>query len=182
MTKIRPSTRDAIIEAAFLTFNESPGAALSSVADRAGVGRATLHRHFSSRQELMVALAKTAMDELDAAIEAAIANASTHTEVLEQALAAMVPLASRQWFLSHEKLDDEPALAARYAASIAELHQEIDAARSEGSFAADLPTVWVAEAYEELTYAAWVMVRDGHATSMQAADLAWRTFIKGVSP
>ncbi len=181
MSKIRPKTLDAIIEAAFRTFNENPGASLGTVADRAGVGRATLHRHFSSRQDLMVALAKTAMDELDDAIEAATENAQTQTEVLRLALAAMVPLANRQWFLSHEDFSDDTALAARYDASVAELHQEIEGARSEGSFAADLPTVWIAEVYENLIYAAWIMVREEHATPRQAADLAWRTFIKGVS-
>lgn len=181
MQTIKPKTLSAIIEAAFQTFNESPGASLGTVADRAGVGRATLHRHFSSRQDLMVALAKTAMDELDQAIDTATADAQTHTEGLQQALAAVIPLASRQWFLSHEDFGEEPELAARHEAGIAELYAEIDAARGEGSFADDLPTHWIADVYENLIYAAWTMVREEHATPRQAADMAWRTFLKGVS-
>jgi len=181
MKTIKPSSRNAILEAAFQIFNEKPGASLGDVAERAGVGRATLHRHFSSRQTLMVALARTALKELDVAIEAATAGAQSHTEGLRLSLAAIIPLASRQWFLSHEPVEDDPEIAAAYAAGIAELREEIEAARTEGSFAADLPTKWIAETYENLIYAAWVMVREEEATPSQASEMAWRTFMNGVS-
>ena len=58
--------------AAFLVFADDPAASLADVAKRAGVGRATLHRHFPGRPELMRALAKIAMTELDKAIEEAL--------------------------------------------------------------------------------------------------------------
>ena len=62
MTKsLRLSSRDAIIEAAFSVFSKNPSAALADVAERAGVGRATLHRHFASRDDLMRALSKIAI-------------------------------------------------------------------------------------------------------------------------
>ncbi len=182
MKAMKPTTRDAIIEAAFLTFNETPGGSLGDVAARAGVGRATLHRHFNARDDLMAALAQTAIDELDEAIDAATAHAPTHTECLRLSLAAVIPLASRQWFLSHEDFSKTPELTARYQASVAELYMEIDAARAEGSLAPDLPTRWIAEAYENLIYAAWTMVREDEATARQAIDMTWRTFLKGVSP
>ena len=72
MNKIRPDTSAAIIEAAFEVFSANPSASLSVVADRAGVGRATLHRYFPGRRELMRALAKLAIEELDMAVEKAI--------------------------------------------------------------------------------------------------------------
>lgn len=181
MEAIKPTTKDAIIKAAFLTFNENPGAALSEVADRAGVGRATLHRHFSARDDLMATLAQTAMDELDAAIDLATVNAQSHTEGLQLSLAAVVPLASRQWFLSHEDFSKTPDLLVRHRESVAELHAEIEAARAEGSFDPDLPTEWIAEVYENLIYTAWTMVREEHATPRQAGIMAWNTFLKGVA-
>ena len=181
MKKIKPSSRDAILEAAFLTFNDKPGASLGEVADRAGVGRATLHRYFSSRNTLMVALAQTARREINEAVEAATIDAKTHTDGLRLSLAATIPLANRQWFLSHEQFEGYADVTAAYEADIAELHKEIEAARSEGSFNSDLPTKWIAEAFENLIYAAWTMVREEEATPTQAADMAWRTFMKGVS-
>lgn len=175
------STRSAIIDAAFLVLNEDPAASLADVAARAGVGRATLHRHFSSRQDLILALAKAAMDELDRAVAKATAEAASHTEGLCLTLQAVIPLATRQWFLAHEDFDAAPDLTARYEADQQELYQAIEAARAEGGFAADLPTRWIVEVYENLIYAGWSMVRAEEATTRQAADMAWRTFIKGVS-
>ncbi|MEX0343955.1 MAG: TetR/AcrR family transcriptional regulator [Rhizobiaceae bacterium] len=179
MSKIRPDTREAIIEAAFQVFNETPGAKLEDVAARAGVGRATLHRHFSSRETLMIELGRQAVRELDVAIEEATKPAQTYSEGLRLALAAMVPLAQRQWFLSHEPVDRDPEIAGANEKGSEELKAAIEAAKSEGAFGADVPTGWIASAYENLTYAAWTMVRDGEATLSQAADLAWRTLTKG---
>ena len=47
--------RDAILAAALAAFNESPDASLNAIAKRAGVGNATLYRHFPTREELVLA-------------------------------------------------------------------------------------------------------------------------------
>ena len=180
MDTIKPTSRQAIIEAAFETFNRRPGASLGDVAARAGVGRATLHRHFRSRDELIEVLAQEAMAELNAAVDAATADAPTHTEGLRLALAAIIPLADRQWFLAQEPVEPESEIARAYERDRAELATEIEAAKAEGAFAKTIPTAWIAETYENLIYAAWTMVRDGEATPAQAADLAWRTLTRGL--
>ncbi len=179
MSKIRPDTREAIIEAAFQVFNETPGAKLEDVATRAGVGRATLHRHFSSRETLMIELGRQAVRELDAAVDQATEHAESYSQGLRLALAAMIPLAQRQWFLSHEPVDHDPEIARANEKGVEELKTAIENAKSEGAFDADVPTGWIVSAYENLTYAAWTMVRDGEATPSQAADLAWRTLTNG---
>ncbi|NRB36499.1 MAG: helix-turn-helix transcriptional regulator [Rhodobacteraceae bacterium] len=69
MPSIRPQTRDAIIEAAFQLFSEQPRASLNDVAARAGIGRATLHRHFALPDDLMTTLARITLEELDAAVD-----------------------------------------------------------------------------------------------------------------
>ncbi|MEM6974138.1 MAG: TetR/AcrR family transcriptional regulator [Pseudomonadota bacterium] len=181
MTQIRPDTRDAIVEAAFLVFAERPTATLGDVAEKAGVGRATLHRHFPGRADLMRALALVALDELEQAVGAATERAETHAEGFRLSLHAIVPLSNRQWFLAHEGLETDPEIAAAYRKSLDDLHADIDAAKAEGVFAEDVPTAWIAEAYENLTYAAWSLVRAGDATPKQAAELAWRTLTGGLS-
>ena len=181
MKKIKLTSRDAIIEAAFNTFNRMPGASLADVAENAGVGRATLHRHFSSRQELMVALAEIAQSELRTAVNTATSGAQSYSEALELSFSAIIPLAGRQWFLSHEAIDDDHPVSTAYHQDIVDLHAAIDAAKAEGSIAADLPTKWIAATYENLIYAAWMMVREEELTPAQAMSMAWRSFMKGVS-
>jgi len=180
MSVLRPSSRDAIVEAAFAVFSERPNASLGDVAARAGVGRATLHRHFPGRAELIRALSLAAAEELDRAVEEATADARSATEALSSSLHAIVPLANRQWFLAQDWLETDPDVAAAYAADRDELRDAIDAAKGEGCFAADVPTPWLVDAYEHLVYAAWSQVRTGEATPKQAADLAWRTLTQGL--
>lgn len=180
MTQIRPNTQDAIIEAAFELFAEQPTASLGDVAAHAGVGRATLHRYFAGRPELMRALAKIAMEELDHAVNEAVSHAESYEEGFHLALHAMVPLANRQWFLAHEGADADEEIAAAYRASRDELCTDVEEAKKEGFFDSSVPTIWIVETYESLTYAAWSLVRSGEATPRQAADLAWRTFCHGL--
>ena len=180
MTQIRPPARDAIIEAAFQVFSRDPTASLGDIAARAGVGRATLHRHFKGRDDLMVALARAAIAELDTAADAATADATSYTEALRLSLEAIVPLADRQWFLAREPVEHVPEIKAAYDRQLQELAEAIDAAKQEGGLNPTIPTLWIVQAYDHLLFAAWELVRAGEATPAQAAALAWRTLTSGL--
>ncbi len=47
------NSRDAILAASQRRLNVDPRASMTDLATSAGVGRATLHRHFSTRDELL---------------------------------------------------------------------------------------------------------------------------------
>ena len=181
MKDIRPTTEQAILEAGFAVFSANPGASISDVAAHAGVGRATLHRYHPSRDALLNALAKAAMAELDHVITKATADATSHTEGLKLALAAILPLATRQLFLATVNFEADDDLQGTYAADAAALLEDIEQAKTEGGFDPNIPTPWIAEAYEHLIYAGWKLVSDGEATPKQAASLAWRTLTKGLN-
>ncbi|MEM7439945.1 MAG: helix-turn-helix domain-containing protein [Pseudomonadota bacterium] len=169
-------SQSAIIEAAFSVLSKTPAATLADIAKAAGVGRATLHRHFSGRADLISALARIAMAELDAAIDAATKDARSYSHGLELTLQASIQLADRQWFLANETFDNAPDIAAAYIASRKELEAAIDQAKKEGTVAVDLPTSWVAGTFEALIYVAWEQVQNEELTPKQATALAWRTF------
>ena len=65
---IRQSILDA---AASLLISRGDSTIMAELADAAGVGRATLYRYFSSREELMSALASAAIDDASARLDAA---------------------------------------------------------------------------------------------------------------
>ncbi|MEO1015240.1 MAG: helix-turn-helix domain-containing protein [Pseudomonadota bacterium] len=177
---LRPSPKDAIIEAAFDVLAEAPGASLADIAARAGVGRATLHRHFAGREDLIRTLALIAIEEMDAAADAACEGVESHGEALRRTLAAIIPLGDRHWFLSREPVDDDPVIAREFERLMRETGELIEAAKSEGVFDEAAPTAWIAQAYDHLIFAAWESVKAGEATHSQAADLAWRTLTIGV--
>ena len=177
---VRPSTRDAIIEAAFAVFSKNPSAALADIASRAGVGRATLHRHFASREDLMRELAKIASKEMEVAIEAACADATSYSDVARRSLQALIPLGDRHGFLALEPFSDDPEMQAAYAKEQQETADMVDAAKGEGLFDPSVPTSWIVQAFDHLMYAGWESVHAGETTHDQAAALAWRTLIHGL--
>jgi AcrR family transcriptional regulator len=64
-------TRAAILEAAARVLGRRPDAAMADIADEAGVGRATLYRHFPTRDSLLQGAEEAAIAELTEGIEAA---------------------------------------------------------------------------------------------------------------
>ena len=175
------SRQSAILAAGFLELSANASASMGDVAKRAGVGRATLHRYYPSRDTLLNALAKAAMSELNAAIEDATREAQSYTEGLRLALEAMLPLGARHMFLATALYDVDPELKAAYAKDKADMLADIVEAQHEGGFDPNLPPEWIAETYIHMLYAGWSLVQAEEATPKQAAALAWRSLTKGLS-
>ena len=181
MTKsLRLSSRDAIIEAAFTVFSKDPSAALSEVATLAGVGRATLHRHFAGREDLIRALAEIAIADMDHAVDKACEPIETYSEAVRKSLQALIPLGDRYGFLELEPLDDDPAFKREFERQQKETVDMIDGAKDEGLFDPSVPTNWIVHTFDSLLYAGWESVKAGDTTPDQAADLAWRTLTSGL--
>lgn len=178
-----PNTRSraAILEAGFAAFAADPSASLADVAAAAGVGRATLHRHFSGRDDLLRAMALQALEDLAQAVDTQTSGATSHTDALRMALAALVPLGPRNWFLGQDALWKDPEVFAVRQRQQAEMAALVDAAKAEGGFARDVPTDWILASFDALLFAAWEQVRDEVLTPRQASDLAWRTLTTGLN-
>ncbi len=179
-SKIRPSAEQSVIEAGFDLLNDSPKASLAEIASHAGVGRATLHRHFAGREDLIRAMAWAAIRKMDEAVEAACADASSYSDALYCMLDALIPLGDRYRFLMHEPVADHPDLAAEFDKQQRETHEMVEAAKKEGLFDGNVPTSWIVHAYESLLYAAWESVKAQQSTPSQASGLAWRTLTQGL--
>ncbi|MCY4013167.1 MAG: helix-turn-helix domain containing protein [Gammaproteobacteria bacterium] len=65
---IRPRTLAAIIEAAVRMLSVDPGVTMGEVARGAGVGRATLHRHFKGKADLLRTITARCIEETNAAV------------------------------------------------------------------------------------------------------------------
>lgn len=177
---IRPSSRDAIIEAAFSVLSSDPSASLSVIAERSGVGRATLHRHFASREDLIRTLALIAIAEMDEAAEAALKDAPSYAEAFRRLFAVLIPLGDKHGFLALEPIDNDPDISSEYARQERETRELVDEAKADGLFDQSVPTDWIVRAFENLLYAAWESVKSGQATHTQATELAWRTLFSGL--
>ena len=180
MKTIRPTTKDALIEAAFELLGKDSTTSLADIAARAGVGRATLHRHFPSRDTLIQTLALCAIEELDEAADEAFEAASSSTQAMRSVLEALVPLGDRYRFLWREPLEDDPKIARELERQKSETQELVQAAQAEGAFDPTFPTSWIVQTYDYLLLAAWESVSSGETTPAQAAELAWRTLETGL--
>ncbi len=176
----RLPVRDAIIEAAFKVLNADPSASLGEIASAAGVGRATLHRHFNGRADLVCELTRQAMRETAHAADMASRNALSYSAAIRKIFKAIIPLGDRHWFLAHEPLQALPDVCAQTKKQESEFIKLVEKAKKEGLFHSSCPTEWFVLTYDHLIHAAWEMVRKGHATDAQAADIAWTTLIQGL--
>lgn len=96
---------EAIIDGARRTFSADPSASMQQVAEAAGLHRATVHRHFASRDDLLEALRHRAYDELLGVLRDARLDEDDAPAALARATRGFVDQVER-WQLS------------RYAASV----------------------------------------------------------------
>ena len=178
---LRPPVREAVINAAIDTLARNPGASLSEIAARAGVGRASLHRHFPSRGDLVGAITRRCMDEIDAVTDAALGDARTARERLSRMLEAVIPLGDRYHFLASEAIDDA-SLEVRHEADLEWLGRLVDELREEGVMATDLPRGWAVANIDAQVWLAWSEVAAGRLAPADAAGLALRTLLEGLGP
>lgn len=181
--KHRKTAQQAILDAAAEVFSQNPGASLQEIADRAGVGRATLYRYFPTREALMRELALEALSQTDEVTAPIREQALTAKAALEAVIAAVIPLGDRFHFLSSEwAVGQDPDVVSIYARQLRELAETVEQAKTEGAIATDIPTRWVVSAIDTLIYTAWSVVQKGDMTQRDATAMTLKTLFKGIAP
>ncbi|MEM7152502.1 MAG: TetR/AcrR family transcriptional regulator [Myxococcota bacterium] len=176
-------TRTALLDAAAEVLSRKPRATLADIATAAGVGRATLHRHFKSRDDLVQTLAKHALDQTDEACSHIDYYNQAASVSLRQTLEAIVPLGSRYAFLSYQNISerDDGPIAAQLRRQGEQLRELVVAARDEGMFAPEVSVAWIVATIDALIYAAWNTVSDGSVAPNDVTDLIMRTLTRGLA-
>ncbi len=180
MSPVRIPTRDAILEAALTVFRDQPGSSPPIVAERAGVGRATLHRHFPSRDALMSELAHMSIKEIDDAVSGLEHQARSAAELLKLKVEAIIPLGDRFHFLSNEsQLMKNEKVYQEVMRQYAQLSEIIVRAKAEGSIDPSVPTDWIVGTIDGLIYTAWSIRAMGSVAENQIPNLVMRTLFNG---
>ena len=173
--------RRRMIMAATEVLAREPGASMGRIAEGAGVGRATLHRHFPRREDLLREIALEAIQRTDAVVADVAPRASTADEYLRMTLEALVPLGGAFHFLARESgVMDDPGIAAAYGRQLEGTRELGEALKSEGTLAFDVPTAWFVATFDAVIYAMWSAVAEGEVAPKQAGALAYRTLTRGL--
>jgi AcrR family transcriptional regulator len=132
----------AILEAARRTLAERPGASMQEIAEVAGLHRATVHRHFASRDELIAALRARSLEEVSAGLDAARLDDGPARKALARATVATLEVSERYRVARFTALFAPAALAqqGRLRSSVAKVIER--GQRDEGLPADVLTAAW----------------------------------------
>ena len=171
--------RAALLDAAADVLAAEPQASLADVATRAGLARATLYRHFDSRESLLAAI----RDEALARASAALAGLDLDCGVAEgvrRVAAALVPLGMRFRILLVEGADTETEFLARRDVALAPLWQLVDRGIESGELDGGSGRAWPRLVLTSLLVSAVRAGAAGAVDPRDAGDLVAGAFVGGL--
>jgi AcrR family transcriptional regulator len=170
--------RAAILDAAAGVLAEDPSASLATVARRAGLGRATLYRHFPSREALREAIRDEALARAAAALQRAALDTVPAREGVRRAAEVLVPLGVRFRVLLADGADLDPEFLAARDRALAPLFALVARAVGEDDVA---EPGWAGLVLANLLVTAVRAAGSGVIDPAEAGELVSRTLFDGIA-
>jgi AcrR family transcriptional regulator len=175
-------SRRQILEAGAQILGKDPSASMSEVAAAAGVGRTTLHRQFGSREELLIALALEALDQVTEALAAARPGDGPAPDALARIAEAVFPLADEFRYLDlGPELWELPQLKDRWDGVERALDDVVRRGQREGDLRTDLPTALIADLFASALWSVNDSIREGRVARRDAVPGLLSALLHGVS-
>ncbi|MDR5699458.1 TetR/AcrR family transcriptional regulator [Agromyces aerolatus] len=176
MSRTTLRTRTAIIDAALEIWPAAPRASLNDIAERAGVGRSTLHRHFIDRDDLRISLGRHVRDLAVAAIDRADPSFGPPPAALRRIVDGLLDVGpGLVWLHEHVDIRNYPELRAELIEGLDELDQLLESARQPGDTS---PPEWRSRIFWEVLRVGAKFVQDG-ATRQHAVEMILFTLTRG---
>ncbi|MFD9813669.1 TetR/AcrR family transcriptional regulator [Streptomyces sp. NPDC059080] len=154
--------RSHVLAAAAALLARRPTSSMDEIARAAGIGRATLHRHFAGRDALIRALEQLGIEQLTRAMDAARLDEDDAPAALRRLIAETEPVAGVLAFLFTEnQLFEGAEINDGWTRLDARVHALFRRGQEEGDFRIDLSPVWLTEALYGLIGAGAWAVHDG---------------------
>jgi AcrR family transcriptional regulator len=172
--------RAALLDAAADVLAVAPQASLTEVATRAGLGRATLYRHFENREVLLAAIREEALARAASALTSADLQGHDTREGIRRAAEALVPLGMRFRTLLTESSDSDPSFLAARDETLAPLWTVLARGVKSGELSKTANLGWLKLSLAGLLMSAVRAAGAGLIDPAEAGDLVARVFIDGV--
>ncbi len=178
---IKRTARDQVVAAAIRIWAADPSASLERVAAEAGVSRATLHRSFPARADLLRAATLDGLTALDHALTDADLGDGDSDASFARLIELLVRAGDRLHFtLVAAELLDDPVVREVEADIDARLRALLDGAVRAGVLRADTAPAWRFRMIESVVYAAWTAVAAGDVAYNDAPALVRTTILRGI--
>jgi AcrR family transcriptional regulator len=179
---LKDARRIELLNAAGELLATKPTASLAEIAEYAGIGKATLHRYFASREALILALGYRALEMVTQAISASQPEHGSAREALQRIIEGLVPLGDKLYFLLREPLLESHAdFVAAESASQLPILALMQRGQANGEFKSDLSAEWILHYLNYALFATWQSIYDGHVARRDAARLLITTLLGGIA-
>ena len=170
-----------IIEAATGLLAVNPRASMAEIAEASGLVRATLYRHFPTREELLQAIYSAALEDALSAILAVEPERGSATDAIGRVVDALLVVGDRYQILNAERRD-YPELREQEESVGAPLIALVERGQRDGEIRDDMPLRWLVAALGTLVTEALRAVARGDLTRTQAGSLATASFLESRRP
>ena len=170
-----------IVAAATRVLAEDPDATMQDIAAAAGLGRATVYRHFPTREDLLGAIMLSALDEFRQALSDGRLEGVDPREALRRGMALILEISDRYRVVVDAR-DHTPteAKAAAVAQAFAPLEAVLQRARTEGVIRPDVPLAWARETLGALIKVALRQAAEGTLSRDDASAMIVDTLLRGL--
>jgi AcrR family transcriptional regulator len=170
-----------ILEAATALLAVNPAASMAEIAEASGLVRATLYRHFPTRDDLLRAMYSAALEDALKAILSVDPERGKATDAIGRVVDALLVVGDRYRILSEER-PGSPALREQEEAVGAPLIALVGRGQQSGELRDDLPLRWLVAALGTLINEALRAVSRGDIERAQAGTIVTRTFLESMRP
>ena len=170
-----------IIEAATTLLAVNPGASMADIAEASGLVRATLYRHFPTRDDLLRAMYSAALDDALKAILSVDPEQGKASDAIARVVDALLIVGDRYRILSEERRG-YPELREQEASVGAPLIALVERGQRDGELRDDMPLRWLVAALGSLINEALRAVGREDIERADAGSLVTRTFLESMRP
>jgi len=176
----RRGARPSLLDVAAEVLVGDPASSLAEVAEAAGIGRTTLHKHYATRDDLLCAVGHRAIDLWEQAVAGA-GGGGDPDGGLRALVAAMIPIGPQLAFLWRTPAFDHVGdIGERWLAVETRCLGVLKRAQDLGALAAGVPDWWLLQTLYSIVYVAAESVGAGKLAPLDAPGLALRTFLHGL--
>jgi len=162
-----------------LTANAS--ASTGEIAAAAGVSRATLHRVFGGRDDLVATVYGWLLEQCDRVFDGSGIDDGPVLESFDRLVEDSYPIAQAYWMLiAKPELESVPELRKGIEDLDGHLERFFARGQAEGVFRPDLPPRWLVYSLGGQIMSAWYLVDDGHAGAREVPRLVRAAVIDGI--
>lgn len=180
----RGRTRRAILSATASALARDRSATLADIAKAADVGRTTLHRYFSDRDELIRAAIVDSFMAVEESVKGAAIDQGPVREAMRRLVSALVDVGDRLAFMFGDPRMLEQLATSDWAPdmTVPTTVSLIKRGQAEGVFDAEVSAEWIEQVLWAVVYTGWEAAEKGQLPKHGVTAVVIRTLENGISP